>query len=95
MLYPSLEKKLRSVRHAFETATSENIIELGKEYLALLEEHHSKLLGHPGAPGGGLQPASSSSYEIVHNTQETVRNLLTQTEQERGRVETILNPLLR
>ncbi len=34
MVYPQLEEKLHHARHALKGATSENIIELCKQYLA-------------------------------------------------------------
>ena len=43
MLYPELEEKLRHARLALERATSEDIIDLCKQYLALLAEYRSQL----------------------------------------------------
>jgi hypothetical protein len=90
LIYLELEEKISDAKRAFETATSENIIELGEQYLALLEEYHRKLLAHPGSPTGNLQPGPSSSYEEVHRIKEAVRNALDQTLQEYSRVQAIL-----
>lgn len=47
MLYPALEEKLRQARLSLDGATSESIIDLCRQYLALLAEYRSELYTLP------------------------------------------------
>ncbi len=43
MLYPELEQKLQDSKQLLKSATSDNIIERCKQYLALLDEYRNRL----------------------------------------------------
>ncbi len=43
MLYPELEQKLQDSKHLLDGATSDNIIERCKQYLALLDEYRTRI----------------------------------------------------
>jgi hypothetical protein len=90
VIYPELEEKLRRSELAFGDATSENIIELGERYLALLEEYIRELYAHPGAPNSNLEPGPSSSWEIVNRIKESVSEALSYAARERDRVSALL-----
>jgi hypothetical protein len=89
MLYPELEEKLLNTRRALNEASSENIIELCKQHLALLAEYRSHLYK--------LQPRYSSNQRSVHvpsaedvNDRKVVRAAIENTTQERNRTEMLL-----
>jgi hypothetical protein len=72
MLHTALEEKLRNARLALDTATTENIIELCQQYLALLNEYRDELYSLPDKLD--LNPLSnSSSPEDVNLTRKAVR----------------------
>lgn len=87
MLFPELGERVHKAGRAFETTTSENIIELGKRYRALLEEYLNKLYDHPGRHS---LPGPSSSYEAVNSMKQAIQNEIEQGEQERDRVSGLL-----
>jgi hypothetical protein len=91
MLYPKLEEKLHHASHALERATSENIIELCKQYLALLAEYRSELYKLPGTPGINLWSGSSLSSEDMDKTRKAVRVAIEKTTQERNRTAALLS----
>jgi hypothetical protein len=91
MLYPKLEEKLRDAGRAFDRATTENIIGLGEQYLALLDEYRSKLYDHPGAPNSNLSPAPSSSWEAVADIKRAVRDAIDNTVKEYDRIAALLH----
>jgi hypothetical protein len=82
MLYPELEEKLRNARLALDGATSENIIELCKQYLALLAEYRGELYTLPDTVD--LNPHSKSSSQAeVKDTRKEVRAAIEDTTRER------------
>jgi hypothetical protein len=90
MVYPQLEEKLHHARHALKGATSENIIALCKQYLALLAEYRGKLYELK-ETSGILQPsASSSSPEDLAGTRKAIRVAIENTTQERNKTEALL-----
>lgn len=90
MLYPELEEKLHHARLALKGATSENIIELCKQYLALLAEYRSQLYELQGTSGIRQQSLSSSSPEDVGDTRKVIRAAIENTTRERNRTEMLL-----
>jgi hypothetical protein len=89
MLYPALEEKLLKARLALDGATSENIIELCKQYLALLAEYRVELYTLPQTVD--LNPHSkSSSRAEVDDTRKEVRAAIEHTTREREWVETLI-----
>lgn len=91
MFYRELEEELRGVGRAFQVAGSEDIVELGEQYLARLEEYLTKLYEHPAAPGRNTLPSPSSSYEAVSSMREAVRGEIERTAAERDRVSALLS----
>lgn len=90
MVYPQLEEQLSHARHALQLATSENIIDLCKHYLALLSEYRSKLYELQGTPGINQQSASPISPEDVSNTRRAIRAAIENTTKERNGTELLL-----
>ena len=89
MLYPALEEKLRQTRLALDGATSENIIQLCKQYLALLAEYRGELYTLPDTVD--LNPHSkSSSGGGVNDTRKEVRAAIEHTTRERVWAEALI-----
>lgn len=89
MLYPKLEERLDHAKHALERATSENIIELCKHYLALLAEYRNELYKLPGTPGN-LWSASLLSSPDIDKTRKAARIAIEHITQERNRTAALL-----
>ena len=90
MLYPQLEQKLDQARQALKLATSENLVELCKKYLALLAEYRSQLFELQGTPGIQQPLASASRLEDIGDTRKAIRAAIENTTQERNRTELLL-----
>jgi len=90
MVYPELEEKVQHTRCALKGATSENIIELCKQYLAQLAEYRSQLYKFQGTSGIDQRSLSFSSREDVSDTRKVVRAAIENTTQERNRTEMLL-----
>ena len=89
MLYPELEGKLDHAKHALMGATCENIIELCKQYLALLAEYRSQLYELQGTSGIHQSSKSSSSEDVV-DSRKAIRAAIENTTLERNRTEMLL-----
>jgi hypothetical protein len=83
MLYPTLEEKLRKARLALDAATSESIIELCKQYLALLAEYRAELYKLPATLDLNRRSKSSSARAEVSDTRKEVRAAIEETTSER------------
>lgn len=83
MLYPALEEKLRQARLALDGATSESIIELCKQYLALLAEYRAELYKLPDTLHLNRHSKSSASRVEVNDTRKEVRAAIEATTSER------------
>ncbi|HEX8890119.1 MAG TPA: hypothetical protein VF779_13260 [Pyrinomonadaceae bacterium] len=90
MLYPALEEKLLKARLALDGATSESIIELCKQYLALLDEYRAELYKLPDTLELNSRTRSSSSREDIDETRKEVRTAIEHTTQERNRAEALI-----
>jgi len=90
MLYPALEEKLRKARLALDGATSESIIELCKQYLALLAEYRDGLYRLPGTLQLNRHSKSSSSRADVNGTRKEVRAAIEETTSEREWAERLI-----
>jgi hypothetical protein len=90
MVYPELEAKLQHSRCALKGATSENLIKLCEQHLALLAEYRSQLYKLQGTPGIDQRSHSFSSPEDVNDTRKVVRMAIENTTQERNRTEMLL-----
>jgi hypothetical protein len=74
MLFPELEERLHHTKRALDCATSGNIIERCKQYLALLAEYRSELYKLPDTLGVNLKGRSSSTTrEDIDETRKAVR----------------------
>lgn len=89
MLFPALEDKLRHARHALDGATTDNILELCKRYLALLAEYRAELYKLPDMLGIN-QWSGSFLWEDVVNVRKAVRAAIENTTRERNGTETLL-----
>lgn len=90
MLFPKLEEKLRRARLALDAATSENIVELCKQYLTLLAEYRAELYRLPGTLDLNPHSKSSSSRPDLHTARKAIRAAIEQIIQERNRAEALL-----
>ena len=90
MLYPELEEKLQNTSRALDGASSENIIELCKQYLALLAEYRSHLYKLPHTFSLDQRSAHGPSREDLSDTRNVVRAAIENTTQERNRTEMLL-----
>ena len=89
MLFPALENRLRRAAHAFDAATTDNIVELCKQYLALLAEYRAELFKLPGTLGMN-QWSGSCLWEDVSNFRKAIRAAIEKTTRERNRTEALL-----
>ena len=90
MLCPEIEDKLRVAKLALNEATSENIIGLCQEYLALLDAYRRELYKLPDVLDLNLRASTPSSREDVINNRSAVRAALETTTRERQRAEALL-----
>lgn len=90
MLYPKLEERLRNARVALDEATSENIIELCKQYLALLADYRSELYKLPDKLNLNQRPGISSTQADVDGTRKEVRAAIEHTTREREWAEALI-----
>jgi hypothetical protein len=90
MINPLLEQQLFHAKHALSRATSEDIIQLCKKYLALLAEYRSTLYDLQGTPGIAQQSASSTVTKDVGNTRKVIRAAIENTTKERNGTEMLL-----
>jgi hypothetical protein len=90
MLYPKLEEKLQHAKCVLRRATSENIIEVCKQYLVLLAEYRNKLYELQKTPRIQQQAAPSSSSEDADHSRETIRAAIENTTKERNETEMLL-----
>ena len=90
MLYPALEEKLRKARLALDGATGDTIIELCKQYLALLAEYRAELYKLPDTLDLNPHSKSSSSQAEVNDTRKEVRAAIEATTGEREWAEALI-----
>ena len=90
MVDSQLEDKLNRAKVALRGATSENIIELCRGYLALLAEYRTRLYEMRGTSEVQQPPASSLSSERVADTRTSIRAAIENTTRERNRTEMLL-----
>ena len=89
MLFPALENRLCRAAHAFDAATTDNIVELCRQYLALLAEYRAELYKLPGTLGINQRSGSFLTEEIA-DIRKTVRAALEKTTRERNRTKALL-----
>ena len=89
MLYPQLEQRLETSKHAMNRATGESIVEQCKQYLSLLAEYRSQLYELQVTPGLSQTSASTSLTEEVPD-RKTIRDAIERTTRERNKTELLL-----
>src|SRR5215218_8099441 len=89
MLFPALEDRLRRAARAFDGATTDNIVELCRQYLALLAEYRAELYKLPGTLGVN-QRSGSVEREDYADARREVRAAIEKTTRERNRTEALL-----
>jgi len=90
MLYPALEEKLRKARLALDGATSESIVGLCQQYLALLAEYRAELYKLPDKLQLNRHSKSSAARAEVGDARKEVRAAIEETTSERERVERLI-----
>lgn len=91
MLYPELEEKLHQAKQALANASSENIIALCQQYLALPAAYRGELYKLRDTPGVNLRPGPSSSLKEVRDTRQAVRIAIENSTRERNRTAALLH----
>jgi hypothetical protein len=89
MVYPQFEEKVNHARQALKRASRENIIELCKEYLAVLAEYRSKLYELQWT-SRTHQRVTSASPEDLGLTRRMIRAAIENTTKERQGTEMLL-----
>ena len=89
MVYPQFEEKVNHARDALKRASSENVIELCKRYLAVLAEYRSKLYELQWT-SRTHKPFPSASPEGLGLTRRTIRAAIENTTKERHGTEMLL-----
>ncbi len=90
MIRPQLEEKLRNARLALHGATSENIVALCKQYLALLAEYRAELYMLPSTLELNPRSSCSSGRADVDGTRKAVRAAIEHMTRERLWAEALL-----
>src|ERR1041385_5818260 len=90
MLFPKLEQQRDHARQALKRASSENIVELCKDYLLLLAQYRGKLYEFSETSGIGKRPAPSSPVEDIGDTRKVIRAAIENTTRERNSTEMLL-----
>jgi hypothetical protein len=90
MLHPKSEERLRNARLALNAATSENIIELCKQYLALLAECRAELFMLPSTLDLNPRSRTSSARTDVDDTRKAVRAAIEHITRERRWAEALI-----
>ena len=89
LLSPELEERLSRARLALDGARAENIIELCRQYLAVLAEYRAELFKLPDRLGIGRR-SESSSREGVGDLRGAIRAAIEQTTRQRHATEALL-----
>ena len=89
MLYTQLDQTLQASKRALNNATSENIVEQCKEYLALLAEYRNRLYELQGTSAVNQQFVSPSPTDDVPD-RKTIREAIERTTRERNMTEMLL-----
>ena len=90
MLFPKLEQQLDHARQALKRASSENIVELCKDYLLLLAQYRGKLYVLAETSRIQQPPAPSSTVKDSGHTRKVIRAAIENTTRERNITEMLL-----
>lgn len=89
MLLPELEERRHLARRALDGATSDNVVELCRQYLARLAENRAELYKLRDTLGI-VRPSVSPLPEGVHSTRAAVRAAIENVTGERNETEALL-----
>lgn len=81
---------LLTAEQNFVKANSENIVELGRQYLLLLNEYRDELYKLRGAPEINLKQPSKLARELAEQMRTAIRSTVEITTRERNRTEALL-----
>lgn len=90
MLFPELEERLHHTKLALDGATSGNIIERCKQYLALLVAYRGELYTLPDTLGINLKAGASSPREDIDDIRKAVRAAIEDLTQEHNATKELL-----
>jgi hypothetical protein len=85
-----INEDLLNAEIALERATSDNIVELGKTYLALLAEYRDQLHKLGGLPEISFAEQSKLGRELIEQSRKAVRAAIELSVRERNRVEALV-----
>lgn len=85
-----VDENLVSAELALKKATSENIVQLCRDYLSLLSSYRDKLYQLRGTPEICLHLSSAMARESVEQTRKAIRMALEVTGKERNGIESLL-----
>ena len=80
---------------ALEQASSENIVQLCRNYLALLTEYRDQLFGLRDIPELNLEQQSSLARELIEQARRAVRAAVEITVRERNRTTALLDSFIK
>ena len=89
MLFPALAERVQHAKQALDRATSDNLVELCKQYLTLLAEYRAELYKLPDTLDF-KQWAGPFLWEDVGNVKRTIRAAIEHTTRERTETEALL-----
>ncbi|MBX7173165.1 MAG: hypothetical protein K1X72_19505 [Pyrinomonadaceae bacterium] len=86
-----ISEKITNAKFALRNASSENIIELCREYLRLLDEFRDELDKLRGTPEINSSPNSLLARELIEQTRKAIRAEVELTTEEFNNTEALLN----
>lgn len=89
MLLTETEERRLAARHALDRATSDNVVELCKQYLALLAEYRAELYKLPHTLGLYQWP-EAFLWEDLCNIRKSIRDAIENVTRERNGTEALL-----
>ena len=89
MLLPEFEERRQLARRALDRATSDNVVELCKQYLALLAEYRAELFKLPSTLGLS-QWGEAFLWEDLCNLRKSIRAAIENVTRERNATEALL-----
>jgi len=85
-----VNENLLGVELALKQATSENLVQLCRDYLLLLSNYRDKLYQLRGTPEICLYQSTTVARELVEQTRKAIRTALEITTKERNEIESLL-----